>query len=137
MVQSCYDLQIKYSLICVLILYFVSKYVSELVVFPTLTHNVVATMSPLDMISCMLCRLSSDRFVILSILCLSPPTRARDDEADTAAFTSTDPVPLQEDVSESSHNIVVESPPTIDFATEFVPATSEIVTDQSVHEVHR
>ena len=61
------------------------------------------TTSPLDMISCTLYRLSSDRFVILSVLCLSLPTRARDDEADTAAFTSTDPVPLQEDVSESSH----------------------------------
>ena len=48
------------------------------------------TMSPLDMISCMLYMLSSDRFVILSVLCLSPPTRARDDEEDTAAFTSTD-----------------------------------------------
>ena len=48
-----------------------------------------------------------------------------------------EPVPLQEDVSESPHNFVVESPPTIDFATEFVPATSEITSDQSVHEVHR
>ena len=37
---------------------------------------VVATMSSLDMISCMLYRLSSDRFVILFVLCLSLPTRA-------------------------------------------------------------
>ena len=43
-------------------------------------------------------------------------------------------MPMQEDVSESPHNFVVESPP-IEMAFEFVPATSEITSDQSVHEV--
>ena len=36
------------------------------------------------------------------------------------------------DVSESPHNFVVESPPTIELSIEFVPATSEITSDQSV-----
>ena len=44
-------------------------------------------------------------------------------------------MPMLEDVSESSHNFVVESPPTIELAIEFVPATSEITSDQTVHEV--
>ena len=74
------------------------------------------------------------KFVIMRVNCVIKQLQSNSLNS-LNSLNQSQPVPMQEDVSESPHNFVVESQPTIELAIDFVPATSESTSDQTVLEV--